>query len=114
MEKHTQFLKLGTRQKELNPEEIICFEADVNYTTIHFKSGKTNTIAFTLKSIESQLLNHQVFCRVHKKFIVNLNYISRVEESEITLKNEKKILLSRRRKKQNLERLKHKNLLSFF
>jgi two-component system, LytTR family, response regulator len=98
-------IKLGIRQKEFKPEEVICFEGDINYTKIYFTSGKTNVIAFTLKNIESQLSGNQSFCRVHKSFIVNVNYISQVEKTEIMLQNQKRVLLSRRKRKLNLDRL---------
>jgi DNA-binding LytR/AlgR family response regulator len=98
-------IKLGIRQKELRPEEVVCFEGDVNYTKIYFASGKINMIAFTLKNIEGQLSGNQSFCRVHKSFIVNLNYVQQVEKTEIMLQNQKRILLSRRKRKLNLDRL---------
>lgn len=101
----TSTIKFGIRQEELNPNEIVFFEADVNYTKIHFASGRTNTVAFTLKNIENQLNPHKTFCRVHKSYIVNLEYVKAVEETQVLLKNKQKVLLSRRRRKQNLGRL---------
>lgn len=101
----TETIKFGIRQEELNPNEIVCFEADVNYTKIHFASGRTNVVAFTLKNIENQLNPHKTFCRVHKSFIVNVNYIKAVRETEILLKNKQKVSLSRRRRKANLSML---------
>lgn len=98
-------IKLGIRQKEFKPEDILYFEGDINYTKIYFTSGKTNVIPFTLKNIENQLSGNQWFCRVHKSFIVNLNYIRQVEKTEITLSNQKRILLSRRKRRLNLNRL---------
>ncbi|MCU0326750.1 MAG: LytTR family transcriptional regulator [Spirosomaceae bacterium] len=94
-------IKLGIRQEDLDPEDILCFEADVNYTKIHFRSGRVNTVAFTLKNIEGQLSGYESFCRVHKSYIVNLNYIQHVEKTAIMLQNEKRILLSRRKRKLN-------------
>ena len=53
----------------------------------------------TMENLQSQL-PAETFFRCHKSFIVNLDYISSIENETITLLNGSKILLSRRRKQE--------------
>lgn len=98
-------IKLGMRQAELNLKDIVYFEADVNYTKIHMASGRTNVISYTLKKIEKRLGGLPTFCRVHRSFIINMDYIKTIQPTEILLKNKQTVLFSRRCRKQNLEKL---------
>jgi two-component system LytT family response regulator len=55
-------------------EEIVSLQADSNYTIIHLKDMQKLVISKTLKDFED-LLDDQQFARIHKSYIVNLNYI---------------------------------------
>ena len=54
--------------------EIVSLQADSNYTIIHLKDMQKLVISKTLKDFEDLLDDHQ-FARIHKSYIVNLNYI---------------------------------------
>ena len=63
----------------LNLDEVIFLKADNNTTDFHMIEGNVINSFKTLKSFESILpLN---FLRVHKSYIINSNYVSRVNYS---------------------------------
>lgn len=59
---------------------ILYCEADSNYCTIVCLGGKKITLSKTLKYVE-ELLPSTVFQRIHKSYLVNLNYVSRFTKS---------------------------------
>jgi two-component system LytT family response regulator len=90
-------ISIGARQ-EAQPNEILLFEADANYTTIHFTNGKKQMVATTLKAFEERF-KHYNFFRVHKTYLVNMACIKHFYEHENTvqLSDNKHINISRRR-----------------
>lgn len=88
--------------------EIIYFEADSNYTTIHIV-GRTIYVAKNLKEYEDILCSPEsTFVRVHKAYIVNFNFvrsIGRGEDYTIQLKNKIHLEISRRKKQELIEKL---------
>jgi len=76
-------------------------EASSNYCRIICNDGKEILLAKTLKNIQ-QLLPTNLFQRINKSYLVNLNYIARLERTnslEIELQNGKKLPVSFRQKK---------------
>jgi len=59
-----------------NINNIVYCEADQNYTNIHMASGEKILVARTLKYVE-ELLPDELFFRIHKSFLVNLNYVKK-------------------------------------
>lgn len=96
-----ELLKLR-KKKTLNLKDIMYFEADLNYTKIHFESGKCTTESFTLKEVERALTTNQFFYRVNRSFIVNIRFVKTAEGSQVQLKNRLLLSVSRRRKEQQL------------
>ena len=62
----------GFHMEKIN--NIIYCEADHNYTKIHLIYGKTIIVSKTLKLVE-ELLPQSIFFRIHKSFLVNMNYV---------------------------------------
>ncbi len=62
----------GYQMEKIN--NIMYCEADQNYTKIHLVYGKYILVSKTLKHIE-ELLPSEVFFRIHKTFLLNLNYV---------------------------------------
>lgn len=91
------YIPVGARQEAL-PSEILFFEADVNYTTIHFINGKKICVAITIKSFEERFKSFN-FCRVHKTYLVNMAFASclSMPENSLLLTNKLEISVSRRR-----------------
>ena len=88
-------------------EDIIYLESQANYTVFYLKNGK-NIINSRTMGIFENVLEHESFFRVHRSFIVNLNYIDHVNIIKhtcgtIELRNGKQVILSRRKIKPFLE-----------
>ena len=69
--------------------DIMYCEADENYSKIHTIHKNTILVTRTLKAME-ELLQGDVFFRIHKSYLVNLNYIksySKIDGYRVTLEN---------------------------
>lgn len=96
-----EFLKINS---------IIYCEASSNYCKIFCIDGKEILLAKTLKNIQ-ELLPTNLFQRIHKSYLVNLNYIARFDRTnslEIELQNGKKLPVSFRQKDNFLNVFKNK------
>ena len=71
---------------------ILYVEVDKNYVTIHTLE-ENFTIKETLKNLEENLDNR--FFKANRSFLVNLSYIKRTTKTDIILKNNETIPLSR-------------------
>ncbi len=60
---------------------IMYCEADENYTKIFTANGEETLVSRTLKSVE-ELLPAEYFFRIHKSYLVNMNYIKSYDKSE--------------------------------
>ena len=90
-------LIIGNRTT-LYSDEILFFEGDVNYTWVHFTSGKQQIIARTLLFIE-QKTNAENFIRISRKYLVNRKFIVEVKKDFVILSNKTVLPISRRRKR---------------
>lgn len=89
-------------------KDISHLEAISNYTMFYFNNGKKLLVSRTMKDFLAKL-DAELFVRVHKSFTINLNYIIQFdvkEEMFVQLKDGKKISVSRRKKKDFLEKTK--------
>lgn len=87
----------GYQMESIN--NIIYCKADVNYTIIHTVKNEKITVSKTLKIIED-ILPSEYFFRVHKSYLVNLNYIKKYSKNDghfIVLENEERIDVAFRR-----------------
>lgn len=87
-------IKSGANIISVKYKEIIYIEKLVNNVIIHTVRGNY-TERNTISNLEKQLSNH-CFVRCHIGYLVNLDYITLINSTEITLKNSEKIPLSRR------------------
>lgn len=89
----------------LNLNDIIYCQAASNYTYIYTSNDRKIVVSKTLSEIEKSL-NPNFFMRIHKSYNVNMNYVMRysnIEGSELVLRNESKLPISRRKKNEVLE-----------
>jgi DNA-binding LytR/AlgR family response regulator len=95
--KNPLYIAIGARQ-EAQPNEILLFEADINYTKVHFANGRKLMVATTLKQMEGRFKCNN-FLRIHKGFLVNMNYADHIceYENKLFLKNNQEVIVSRRR-----------------
>ena len=59
---------------------ILYCEADSNYCSINCLDGRKITLSKTLKHVE-ELLPKTIFQRIHKSYLVNLNYVNRFNKT---------------------------------
>lgn len=100
MNRHLPTSMIALNKKTIvNAHEVTLLEADINYTTVHFEKGKSLVIATTLKKIEPLLKDHD-FIRIHKKFVINLNYANQslLNKNSLMIHNNIEIKVSRRKR----------------
>jgi DNA-binding LytR/AlgR family response regulator len=90
-------IKVGGRIKLLT-KDVAYFEADVNYTIIHYTIGKIRIVATTIGHIQERIGNG--FIRPNRAYLINLEYINSCLLGELLLQNNLKINISRRKKNQ--------------
>jgi two-component system LytT family response regulator len=85
--------------------DIVYCKSDSNYTTFYLKSGEKIMISRGMKEYDD-LLSEYGFFRPHHSYLVNLQYISKLDKSDggfLILKNNSEIPVSSRRKKRLIE-----------
>jgi len=94
----------------VNIKDIVRLEAEDNYTHIFSTTGKM-TVAKTIKSYED-LLSAVNFFRVHKRHLINLNFMSMFlkAESIVVMEDNQRIEVSRRRRPAFMELLRRLNI----
>jgi two-component system LytT family response regulator len=86
---------------------IIKIEAENVYSIFHLSGSRKMVVSRTLKEVE-KMLNHWNFMRVHKSFIINLNYITHYTKGEggsVILSDGSEVEISRRSKQEFLTRI---------
>lgn len=100
-----QEIKIGGRKKVL-PNEVMLLVADTNYTILHCENGTKYLVATTLKQLEKRFSETKYFFRSHKSFLINLHFIESFEEKlSIKMKNDIRVLVSRRKRAKLIEEM---------
>ncbi|GAA4402552.1 hypothetical protein GCM10023187_17750 [Nibrella viscosa] len=55
-------------------DDVVCLEAEGNYTFLFTRDGKRYLVSKTLKELE-QVLDETMFVRIHKSYTINLAYV---------------------------------------
>ena len=87
--------------------EIIYCEAQDNFTCFYFLDGKKSMICRNLKFYENALSEFG-FCRVHRSYIVNLEYMRKYIKGKggsVVLENGKEIMVSNNKKEELIRRI---------
>lgn len=88
------------------PSSILYCEAENNYTRFIFSNHKPIIISRTLGEYE-EILSEHGFVRIHKSYLVNKKYITKVDrEGMLWMIDGKSLSVSRRRKEALMELLK--------
>jgi two-component system, LytTR family, response regulator len=108
-----EHFKLAVSVKEgvflLEPKNIICIEGQNNYSKFFFFTEKPLLVSKTIREYEEILADHH-FLRVHKSWLVNREYIRRVDkEGLLWLSNGRSVPVSRRKRAEMLEWLSGKD-----
>jgi two-component system LytT family response regulator len=88
-------------------DEILYFESDGNYTKVHLANGNNMLVTKQLGKFE-EMVDPEVFFRIHNSYLVNLNRIKKYVRSDggyVILENGKNIGISRNKKDAFLELL---------
>jgi len=88
-------------------EDILYFESDGNYTTVHLTDKRTILVSKQIGKFE-EIVEKADFFRVHNSYLVNLNHIKKYLRNDggyIVLSNGKSITVARNRKDGLLELL---------
>ena len=91
----------------LNTGEIICCEADLNYTNIYLNKGEKIVSTKNLKEFEESL-SRDIFFRCHKSWLINLNCIKKFlkPDNKVIMMNDLQIDISLRKKEEFLSLFK--------
>lgn len=84
------FVKSNSRLVKLKTEDIYFVEALKDYVVINALNSRY-TIHSTMKDIEKKLPSEE-FLRVHRSFIVRLDKIAAIEQPNLILENDKKVI----------------------
>ena len=103
------FVKSNGKYERVVFSEILFVEAMQNYVVIHLPTQKL-IVYMTLAGIEAQLPQSR-FMKVHKSFVVAIEKVGAIENSEIII-NQSRIPISRTLKDEVLKRILGDNLLS--
>jgi DNA-binding LytR/AlgR family response regulator len=76
--------------------EIQYLEAKENYSLIHLCTGNKILVATTLKTLEERLSSFQ-FTRVRRGILVSDNFIKKVVNNRVTLRNNLVLMIPRRK-----------------
>ena len=85
----------------VHSNQILYCRAESNYCCIKNINGSTKTASKTLKFVE-EILPENVFIRIHKSYVINLNYVVRYHKAdkEVELTNGEKLPVSFRKEEE--------------
>lgn len=92
----------------VDTNDIIYVEADSNYSIFHLNDDRRLVISKPLKEFED-ILDASDFVRIHKSALINLQYVnsySNKHGSEVILKNNAALAISRRRASEFQEKMR--------
>jgi DNA-binding LytR/AlgR family response regulator len=81
------FIKCDNQIEKIYFNDLIIAEAMLNYVMLYTNSKKM-MVYITIKSLEEQL-PAEIFIKVHKSFIVNINKVDSIEGNILNIGNEK-------------------------
>ncbi len=84
------FVKCDGRIEKIFYDELVYIEAMLNYVVLHTENRKL-IVYLTIKSIAEQLPEN-IFLKIHKSTIVNINKIKSIEGNEINIGKAKVII----------------------
>ena len=85
---HQLFIKTDSRLVKLKDEDILFIEAKGDYMLFKTRE-KGHIVHSTMKNVEAKL-DPNIFLRIHRSFIINLNEIVDIEDSSVLI--EKKVI----------------------
>ncbi len=100
------YVKFGSQYKKVSLDEILWVEVDGRYSVIKTSDGKKTLINTSLRDTVQKLPANQ-FCRIHKSFVVNLDWVDSVDSGEdVLFIGKEELPIGRNFKKEILGRMK--------
>ena len=87
VKKQKIFVREGGLLKPIKTEVIVLAKGEDNYTRLVTNEKKEYVVSHTLKSIEEKLPKN-LFCRIHKSYIINIDFIELIEGNSIQVSNQ--------------------------
>ena len=105
------FIKDVNGLTKLNYQDVVNIESYGDFSKVYtITKEKSHLVLANLKSIENQL-PHDVFIRVHRQHIININHLSGIKNGDVILTQEKVIPLSSTFK-QNLDTILNDKIIT--
>lgn len=79
-------LKKGGLYKTVYPQDIIYVEAFGKKSKVFFFDG-VEEYNYLISELEAEFLPKELFCRIHRSFIINMLYVDSYDSKKIKLKN---------------------------
>ncbi|MEQ9006482.1 MAG: LytTR family DNA-binding domain-containing protein, partial [Ekhidna sp.] len=80
----------GNESLQVDLQHLVLLKADDNYVDFLVKSGDkltSKTLRTTLKSMKDQLSDHPQFQRIHRSYIVNIQFVVSRNSSSLIIKS---------------------------
>lgn len=103
------FVRQGNTFRRIEPEQILYAEGMQNYVKLYL-TGEVMVIHQTMISLERMLPANKFF-RIHKSYLINMDYISSISGNRIFINNTE-LPLSPQRMEDFLNSVVYKNLIS--
>ncbi|WP_417939526.1 LytR/AlgR family response regulator transcription factor [Flavobacterium sp. RS13.1] len=87
----------GNQLHFIKPENIVYIKADNSYSELYLENGKKMIVSRSIKKFEDGLKNNPCFCRIHKSYLLNTDFVEKYDKSNggwITLSNKKELPIS--------------------
>jgi len=107
------FVKENNTHTKINVEEVLYIESMGDFSKIVVKDNKSHMVLISLKNLEKQLSGAK-FMRVHKQYMVNLEQIVSIANTDLKLSNQQTIPLSSVYKQLLMDQFINKRTLSRF
>ncbi|MCP9770288.1 LytTR family transcriptional regulator [Lacihabitans sp. LS3-19] len=82
----------------LQAAEIVMISADISYSYIHLNDGKKIIVSTNIQKLQERLLGVKNIVRVHRSFMINVNYLKTYDEKKAALRFNLSCPISRRKK----------------
>ncbi len=82
--KNALFIKEGNLYVKVQIADILWLASDGNYTVVHLREGKKPLVRIPLKELHQQLPQN-LFFRVHRSYVINLDEIEAVNNQHIVI-----------------------------
>ena len=76
-------MKINYFEQLIHPNllcELKYLEANKNYTILHLSNGETKGSGYNLLQFEKILASNSSFKRIHRSYIVNMNFVDKINQ----------------------------------